>query len=228
MPKPPKPIAVEEYNKVVARQHKEADTDRDGFLTVAEVRDGVARLAQEAIRTRFEGIDTDGNGTITYAEFSSWQTTLGSRALSDRAASGVRVEMIPTSLPFDVGSGDSARLFRRMIQPLNPVMVSQSDQNYDGQVSVEELQTFQRKPFNMVDANSDGFIDFMEMQKAGPGMGQRRAGMPADGMPPGMMPPGMMPPGMPPSPAPTAEADPPAEAPPSAEPADDQSETTGR
>lgn len=188
-PKPPKPVKVETLLDVVADQHRAADADGDGFLTLAEVRGQIAGVAALAVRRRFETIDLDRSGTIDLAEFSQWQGSMGSRVLSDVAAASVTTGMVPETLPFDPSSGEQAMILRVLIEPVGATVVVNADSNLDGRVDVAELQRYQRIRFDELDANRDGALDFTEMPRPARGPGE---GLP-DGMPP--IPPGAMPPG---------------------------------
>ncbi|KWV91069.1 EF-hand domain-containing protein [Erythrobacter sp. YT30] len=166
MPKAPDPIPVAKFDKAVARQHREADLDRDGYLTIKEVRLSIDRLADEAIAIRFAAIDTDRNRIIEFEEFADWQKTMGSRALSDLSAASINQSMVPSEVPFHAGDDFKGRIFGRMIRPLNASLVAQADANLDGKVDVLELQTIQRRQFAMLDANSDGFLVMTEFPNA--------------------------------------------------------------
>lgn len=48
------------------------------------------------------------------------------------------------------------------------------DANADGQISLEEFQTFSAQKFAQMDSNQDGFIQTEEMQAAHPGRRDRR------------------------------------------------------
>lgn len=162
-PKLPKPIPLEKVEALIERQHQEADQDRNGYLTVAEVRAQIDAMAEAIVVKRFEKIDTDGNSSVSYPEFSAWQRSMGSQALDDVAAASVDQSMIPESLPFEIKDRKQEQALSMLIRPLNVTILSQADSNYDGQVSVQELKLAQSKRFKDLDQNSDGFLVFDEL-----------------------------------------------------------------
>ncbi|MEO1045502.1 MAG: EF-hand domain-containing protein [Pseudomonadota bacterium] len=162
-PNPPKPLALEKVEKLIERQHREADQDRNGYLTVEEVRGQINAMAEAIVRERFGRIDTDGNSAVSYAEFAAWQRSMGANALDDRAAASVSQAMVPNSLPFKITDRKYPRALRLLVPPLNVTMLSQADSNYDGQISVEELKVVQTKRFRELDENSDGFLILTEL-----------------------------------------------------------------
>jgi Ca2+-binding EF-hand superfamily protein len=185
-PRPPKPLAVKALLEVVDDQHRTADVDRDGFLTLAEVRGQIGAAAALAVRRRFDAVDRDGSGSIDLAEFTGWQSAMGGRALSDRAATGMREEMVPETLPFDPGSGENAIILRMLIEPVGATTIANADANYDGRVDRAELQAYQRRKFDRFDANRDGALDFTELPRPAPGdlPGEPMPGRRPEGMPP--------------------------------------------
>ncbi len=181
MPKPPKPLPIKVIDEIVEKQHRRADIDRDGYLTIVELREQLDALAQEAITSRFEEIDSNGDASIDISEFSAWQRGMGSQVFSDSAAARVDKSIVPDSLPFDFGNGRRSQFLRLLVQPLNATIIATSDRNYDGKVSVEELQTFQRQRFNALDTNSDGFLAFNEMPERPMGAPGQRPILPPGG-----------------------------------------------
>lgn len=165
MPRPPKPLHVEAVLESVEKQHRSADLNRDGVLTKDEIRSQIAQMADAAISNRFKTIDADRNGTIDKAEFAAWQKSMGSLALSDTAATGTGGTLVPEMIPFDTDPGLKGELLRMLIEPLSVTVVVNSDQNYDGQVIVAELQQYQRRRFDTFDKNADGFLTFDEMPR---------------------------------------------------------------
>ncbi len=162
-PKPPKPISREEFDKSVARQHREADSDRNGYLTVAETRAAVQAIADRAIQDRFVAIDSNRDDAIDRAEFMDWQRAMGSQVLSDESAAAISRGMIPSSIAFDAGSGVNARIISRLVRPVDAALVAQADTDYDGRVDLQEWQAIQGRSFERLDANSDDFLVYQEL-----------------------------------------------------------------
>ncbi|MFO6446163.1 hypothetical protein ACLBKU_03370 [Erythrobacter sp. NE805] len=184
-PKPPKPLKVEVLLEAVDEQFRAGDRDRDGFLTVTEVREQIREAATRAVRRRFAAIDLDRNGALDFGEFQQWQEQMGSQALSDVAAASIRGEMVPSALPLDLGSGDNAMILRLLIEPLGATVVLQADADSDGRVDPAELRQYQRRRFDQFDANKDDALDMMELPRPGPGKGPG-GGMPMPPPPSGM------------------------------------------
>lgn len=185
-PRPPKPLKRDAVIDAARAQHRAADVDGNGYLTLAEVRGSVRALADAAVRRRFAAIDADRSGTIDLAEFAAWQETMGGRVLSDQAAADLRREMVPETLAFDPGGGEYAPVLRMLIAPVGATSVVQADANADGRVDAAEWQQFQLRGFDRLDANSDGLLDLMELPRPGPGdaPGERPGMPPPDGMAP--------------------------------------------
>ncbi|WOE74500.1 EF-hand domain-containing protein [Alterisphingorhabdus coralli] len=184
-PRQLKPLELKKVEGIIERQHREADQDRNGYLTVEELRGQINALAESIVQQRFGRIDTDGNSSLSYAEFSAWQRSLGSQALDDRSAGSVNQAMVPNSLPFEINDRKYGRLLRRLVPPLNVTILSQADGDYDGQVSVEELKDAQSKRFKELDANSDGFLVRSEFpSRSGNRPGDRPPGAPPEGAAP--------------------------------------------
>lgn len=174
MPRPPKPLKVDEVLELAEKQHRSADLDRDGFLTKDEIRTQIAQMADTAITNRFRTIDTDRNGSIDRAEFTVWQKSMGSLALSDIAAASPNGSLVPETIPFDTDSDMKGEMLRMLVEPLSVTVVVNADLNYDGRVEVAELQQYQRQRFDALDRNSDGLLTFDELPR------------PERGPPPGM------------------------------------------
>jgi hypothetical protein len=182
MPRPPRPLELEDLLRLVAKQHRSADADRNGFLTLIEIRGQIGAAAEAAVRSRFQTIDTNRNGALEYDEFAAWQNAMGSLVLSDVAAASIGRDMIPETLPFETDADMRGDMLRMLVEPVGATTIVQSDANYDGQVDLVELQQYQRRKFDRLDANRDGLLEMMELPRPGPGG------------PPPQLPPGMAPP----------------------------------
>lgn len=167
MPRPPKPLELDDLLDLVAKQHRLADRDRDGFLTLVEVRSQIDAMSQAAISDRFRTIDSDRSGAIDKGEFLAWQTAMGARVLSDVAAASINDGLVPAIIPLETGSGMKGQMLRMLVEPLGATTIVQSDQNYDGFVDVGELQKYQRRKFDEFDANSDEFLTMDELPRPG-------------------------------------------------------------
>ena len=180
-PKPVKPIKREEFAKVVTAMFQEADTNRDGIVTVAEVTAIVDQRRDEVVRDRFATIDTDRNGSISLAEFQVWQRAMGSLASSDAAAAGTAGLTVPTGIMPKVGKDQEDRILARLIEPINGMTIAQANTNYDAGASLEELLALEYKKFDAADLDHDGFLSEDEMRKLDGPPGGRPGGAPPFG-----------------------------------------------
>lgn len=175
-PRPPKPLKLDKFDKVVTAMFRSADTNGDGTVTFDELRAITDSKRETLIRARFARIDHDHNGQIDLDEFTRWQRSLGSVALSETQPNDggiVREEIAP-----DIGKGDDARLLGELVEPLSATVLVNANVNYDAGVTLDELLAYERKRFDKLDANHDGEISMDEARAAS---GNRRG--PRDGGP---------------------------------------------
>jgi len=174
-----KPIKREKLDKPVTEMFRVADTDRDGFVTLAELQAVLAARRDTIIRARFDRIDTNHNKSIEPQEFITWQAGLGSAASSESEAMGDNGP-VPESIAPDLGKGDEDRALRLLIEPLNAVVIANANVNYDRGVSLDELLAYERKRFDAADADKDGWLTPEELRSLSPrgrgGFGRRAGG----------------------------------------------------
>ncbi len=177
-----KPINRDRLDKMVEAMAQSADTDRDGFVTLDELRAVLTARRDATIRARFDKIDTNRNKLIDPAEFIAWQTTLGSAAMSEEQALGSEGGPIAESLSPPASDNHEDRLVRRLIEPLSATVITAANVNYDKGASLPELLAYERQKFDALDINKDGFLANEELRAAEP-KGERgpRGG---GGMPP--------------------------------------------
>jgi Ca2+-binding EF-hand superfamily protein len=180
-----KPISRERLDKLVEAMFQSADVDRDGIVTVDELRAVLAAKRDATIRARFEKIDTNHNKLIEPQEFIAWQTGLGSAATSERESLGADGGPIPESLPPPLTGKQDDMIVRRLIEPLSATVIVSANTNYDKGASLPELLAYERQKFDAADTNKDGFLTEEELHAAeprGPGgrgpRGQRGPDMP--------------------------------------------------
>lgn len=166
MRRPPemKPLKREKFDKAVTGLFQLGDTDRDGYVTLAELRAVQAARREEVITERFKRIDSDANGSISAAEFSTWQQQLGSAALAEDLAARRDVEIIPDVIRPKLGDDASDMLIDRLIDPLSATMLAKANTNYDSGVTLAEMLAFEGARFDAADENGDGSISMEELR----------------------------------------------------------------
>jgi hypothetical protein len=70
----------------------EADSDGDGYLTLAEL-----TKAAPALSASFEAMDVDGDGKLTRGEFRTWHESRKARASADNETSSPMADSTPRS-----------------------------------------------------------------------------------------------------------------------------------
>lgn len=183
-PSPPKPIKRERWDKVVTAMFQDADTNRDGTVTVAELHTLVEGRRNAVITARFASIDTDRNGSLSKDEFFAWQRQMGSIASQDADAFG-RDGPVSEAVAADAGRDVDDRMLAAMIEPITGTLIAKANTNYDAGLSLAELLAYEGKIFDAADADKDGYLNMQEMRpKGGAGGPPRGPGGPPPGAPP--------------------------------------------
>ncbi|MEE4453485.1 EF-hand domain-containing protein [Novosphingobium resinovorum] len=175
-PRQPKPIKRERFDQVVTAMFREADTDRNGTVTLDELHAIVEARRAEIIRTRFARVDADHNGSISVAEFTAWQRDMGSAASQEGAAIGDRDGPIAEAIMPDAGKDPEDRMLAALIEPLTGTVIAKANTNYDAGVSLEELLAYEGKLFEAADADHDGYLTMEELRPKGKDGGRMRGG----------------------------------------------------
>lgn len=171
----PAPLEREAFDKAVTALFAAGDRDRDGSLTLSELRATLDSRREAAITERFRRVDRDDSGAIDLAEFTAWQQQLGSAAMSDAAASGQSGTLVPEVIAPDLGNGDKAFALRQLIVPLNSTMLVEANADHDGGVTLAEMLAYQGQRFEAADTDGSGEVSPAELDKAVPGdQGPRR------------------------------------------------------
>jgi hypothetical protein len=175
-PRPPKPVKRKQFDQLVTAMFREADANKDGTVTVAELHGVVEARREATIRARFAAVDTNRDGTLSAAEFMAWQKQMGSVASSDAQASGDRNGPIADAiLPSPDGEDDYA--IAAMIEPLSGTVIAAANTNYDAGVSLAELLAYEGRHFDEADKDKDGELSMQELRPAGrPGKGRGPGG----------------------------------------------------
>jgi len=183
-PREAKPVKRSELDEAVTAMFRSADSNRDGMVTLEEVRAIFQARRDAIIRERFTRIDSDGSGAIEQAEFLAWQGRMGTVASVEGAGAPGRDGPVEEALRPELGDDMEDRMLARLIEPLSATTLVAANTNYDGGVSLEEWLAYQRKRFDGADADSDGKLTMDEMRSlmpesgrpegpgAGPGAGQ--------------------------------------------------------
>lgn len=152
----PKPLKRERFDKVVTAMFKSADTNQDGTVTPDELRAVIDGRREAAIHARFARIDRNRDGRIDEAEFSGWQRSMGSGALSEAAALGGDGALVPEVIAPALGDGPDDGVLARLVEPFGATVIAAADVNYDAGVTLHELLAYERKRFDAADADHDG------------------------------------------------------------------------
>ena len=142
----------------VAKQFARIDTNRDGFVTKAEVDAIAATRGQKVAATRnpgamFDRLDANRDGSITRAEFDASRTQ--------------RQQRVATRDKDGDGRPDARRMGQgRRMGVLGGRMFEMADANRDSRVSLQEATEAAIRRFDTVDANRDGQITPQERQQS--------------------------------------------------------------
>lgn len=175
-PRPMKPIKRARFDRTVTAMFQAADTNRDGLVTLDELRMIVAARRDAMIRARFDKVDADRNGSISLAEFTGWQQGMGSLALSEDQPVTDRGGPIPATIEPDLGEDAEDRALAMVIEPIGALTIVHANTNYDAGMSLEELLAHQGKRFEAADTDRDGELSSEEVRALmrrgeGPGHG---------------------------------------------------------
>lgn len=167
-PRELKPIARKQIDGPVEEMFRAADVDKDGTVTIDELKSVLESQRQTVILERFRAIDTNNDRLIDQREFIAWQKGLGSVALSDEALSEEVGGIVPDSLSPHFGKSEADVALRLAIAPLNTVLLVNANTNYDKGVTLQELLDYERKRFDAADTDKDGELSSQELRALGP------------------------------------------------------------
>lgn len=179
-PKPMKPVKRERFDKAVTALFHDGDADRNGYITLAELRATIDARRDRLVQARFERLDTDRNGSLSPAEFSAWQRGMGSVALSENQGSPRDTEIVPAEIRPDVSDDPDDMVLRMLVEPLGATVVTNADGDHDGNLSLAELLAYQGARFERADADKDSAISPDELRSLEPNRGPRRDGPPGE------------------------------------------------
>ena len=164
---PGEAVKRDKFDDAVARMYASADSDRNGLLTLAELRAAIEARKDVAIRARFATIDADRNQAVSFAEFNQWQRSLGSVVLSEEGAAAASNTVVSEDIRPEVGRGLSAPVLARLVAPLNATMLVAANTDHDGGASLAEVAAYEGKRFEAIDANHDTWVTEQELEQAG-------------------------------------------------------------
>jgi len=144
------------------------DSDRNGLLTLAELRAAIEARKDAAIRSRFAGVDADRNQAVSFAEFNQWQRSLGSVVLSEEGAAAASNTVVSEDIRPEPVRGRGGLVLARLVAPLNATMLVAANADHDGGASLAEVAAYEGKRFEAADANSDGWVTDDELRQAAP------------------------------------------------------------
>src|SRR6187551_784687 len=83
---PGEAVRRDKFDEAVEKMFASADSDRNGMLTLAELRAVIETRKDAAIRGRFASVDANRDQSVSFAEFNQWQRSLGSAVLTEAGA----------------------------------------------------------------------------------------------------------------------------------------------
>ncbi len=189
-PRPMKPVKRTALDKPVAGMFRNADGDKDGVVTLEELRATINARRDTLVSARFQRIDSNRDGALSLPEFLSWQQQMGSASLYEAQPIILNGGPIPENIMPDLDNDMVDQALRLLIEPLSANLIANANSNYDRGLSLDELLVFERARFDAADTDGDGELSMMELRDLepdnadrGPG-GPRRPGGPAALHPP--------------------------------------------
>lgn len=164
------PIKRKDIDKLVERNFRDADTDRNGMVTIAELRAAIQARKDAAILQRFARIDANGDRIIDEKEFLAWQGKLGATVLAPDAQQVAGTEFVGETIPLELEDKPGAIMLSRLVAPLSVPLLTAANTNYDAGMSLEELLAYHRAKFDALDLDKNGELDRNELRALAPEM----------------------------------------------------------
>jgi len=162
--RPGEAVRRDRFDEAVATMFASADADRDGTLTLVELRAVIEARKVAAIRDRFAGIDADRDRSLSFAEFDRWQRGLGSVVLSDAGAAAASETVVSEDIGPEPERGPGGQVLARLVAPLNATLLAAANTNYDAGASLAEIAVYEGKRFEAADVNADGWVTEDELR----------------------------------------------------------------
>jgi hypothetical protein len=173
--RPGEAIRRDRFDEAVEKMFAAADRDRDGTVTLEELRTAIESRKAAAIRGRFASIDADRNESISFPEFDRWQRGLGSIVLSDEGAAAASEAVVSEDIGPEPMRGPGGMVLARLVAPLNATLLAAANTNYDAGASLAEILSYEAKRFEAADANADGWVTDDECGRPQPAEASRTA-----------------------------------------------------
>ncbi len=164
---PGEAIRRDKFDEAVEKMFAAADTDRNGMITLTELRTAIEARKDAAIRGRFASIDADRNQAVSFAEFNQWQRRLGSVVLSEEGAAAASNTVVSEDIRPEPMRGPGGQVLARLVVPLNATMLVSANTDHDGGASLAEVAAYEGKRFEAADANQDTWVTEEEMRQLG-------------------------------------------------------------
>lgn len=155
------PVERERFDRIVTDMFHAADSDRDGLVTIGEVRAIADARRDVLIDKRFAAIDRNGDRTVSRDEFFAWQHDRGSVAQSEEAQA-IGHGIVSETIAPDFRNEMEERLLAGIIEPLGAALVVGANSNYDAGLSLDELLADEGKRFDATDRDRNKAISIDE------------------------------------------------------------------
>lgn len=158
-------ISLRDIESAAREMFQQADVDGDGTATPAELDQIEQDRRDQVIRTRFAEMDRNGDQSIDFAEFSTWQEDLGARVHEDRGSRTYEMTIVPDAVPIPRGKDDGSELFDILLAPVSRMTLIKANTNYDEGVDFTEFLAFQRRAFDAADGDRNGRLQGDEIRR---------------------------------------------------------------
>jgi Ca2+-binding EF-hand superfamily protein len=153
-----KPISREQFDKVVTQMFGQADLNRDGMVTLAELQSVIDARRDVVIRARFKDMDGNHDGHIDVDEFIAWQRKQGSVAASDCSVYAGHIELVPETLGPALGDSERDEALAIAVEPLSATLITKANVHYNRGVTLDDVLAYENARFDAADTNHDGFL----------------------------------------------------------------------
>ncbi|MEO6388098.1 MAG: EF-hand domain-containing protein [Croceibacterium sp.] len=153
------------FDNAVEKMFGTADTNRDGMVTLDELRAVIAGRKEVAITDRFGSIDTNRDRSLSYEEFATWQRSLGSLVLGS-GATAAGTGIVPEDIPPEISGGAGSQVLAQLITPLGTTVIASANTDHDAGASLAEVLAYEGRRFDAVDTNHDSWVTEGELRES--------------------------------------------------------------